>query len=322
MNKQIKLNRLAELIQERRLSKQDKAYIYKHLNKDNQKTLSELLKEEVKTERVKYVLQEKHEKKRVYTVFNNAGFTAEFATQLGKSQRHKRIAILDTDRLSPTLELYFDVSSHVRSVYSHLKASQSTGLNLLVDAYHKSYLNRQYIDHLAIRVHGHKNLYYFSGGYLLEDYEYYQLQEFKAVIEALVGAYDILILHTNNFIYDAFTCYSLMVSDMNLLSVEGKIPSIRTLKKSMLFLSEKQAIEKEKNYYILYDHMNHQINEELFKELTEGFYLGKLDYSPYRHRALHDRYYPAFRPSRRNRKQMEGIISRLNRQVNKNEFNQ
>jgi len=285
----IKLEKLIDLAQK---NPRDISFIQNHLSMTNRQTFNQLLNEkDVKIKEPRKKKASKLNKAYMLTVFDEPQFAAELSLSVGKMFSEKKVAILDGDRFNPRLDVYLNTQSHIKSVFTHLDFRRATGLNLLIDANNKHALTKQYVEHLSLKVDGYKNVSYFSGNYLIEDYEYYKLEDYKKVIQFLKLHYDILIVSVNKFLYDAYTCQSLITSDYNLISIRGSLPDINEKKRYINFLVSKQKIEKEKNRYFLFDYnSNYHIKEKLVKEIIDGYYLGNIPYSPYRSQGLYRNY--------------------------------
>jgi MinD-like ATPase involved in chromosome partitioning or flagellar assembly len=219
--------------------------------------------------------------------------------------------------------MYLNVSHRVKNMQHHLSIDQSTGLNLLIDALHKNQLTPSFSDHMAIKIKGLKNVYYFSGSSLIEDYEYFDLSDLKKVVSFLRNHYDVLLLNSNGFIYDAFTCHTLMSSDMNILPVRGQFPKIKSLKKSMDFLCQKQKIEISKNYYILFDYTwKNQISEKVFKYLMGGQTYSAIPFMKSRHYSQEHIYMPTRKFNHKLQKVYQKTLTNIDRGMKKHEFDQ
>lgn len=292
MNQNESLVRIDRLIDIAKKNPRDIAFIQNHLTQKNQAIFSGLLNDKnIKEKKVK--IKKKTHLSRTYmlTIFDEPQFTAELALSLSKQYPDKKIAILDGDRFDPRLDVYLNTHSHIKSVFTHLDFRRTTGLNLLIDANNKHVLTKQYADHLSIRVDGYKNIKYFSGNYLIEDYEYYKLHDYKKVIQFLKMHYDFVLISVNKFIYDAYTCQSLMSSDFNLISLRGSLPDVIEKKKYIQFLVNKQKIDVGKNKYFLFDYnANIHIKEKLVRELVNGDYLGHIPYSSTRSKGIYKNY--------------------------------
>lgn len=285
MQSSIRLDHLYGLMETRKLSKQDIAFIYNYLSVENRNRLTSLRKEDkikaYKTgRRYQGILP-----KVTFTILNNPQMASELITALSREYKHTSFAILDADRLNPRLSTYLNSSPYVKSVYTHLDMNHQTGIHLLVDGLRRHQLTKTYLDHIGVKVDGYKNLHYFSGSYLIEDYEYFKLDEFSMIIEQLEKAYDVLVICVNQFIYDAFTCYALLKSHANIIGIDANSDSIKEINKYMKFLDLKQNIQMAKNYYLVFDYSKSQLPIELVKMKLDGYYLGNIPYDPKRHRA-------------------------------------
>lgn len=313
MNHTESLMKLEKLIDIAQKNPRDIAFIQNHLSMTNRLTFNQLLNEkEVKTKEPRKKKTSKLKKAYMLTVFDEPQFAAELTLSVGKLFSDKKVAILDADRFNPRLDVYLNTQSHIKSVFTHLDFRRATGLNLLIDANNKHALTKQYAEHLSLKVDGYKNVSYFSGNYLIEDYEYFKLEDYKKVIQFLKLHYDILIVSVNKFIYDAYTCQSLITSDYNLISIRGSLPDINEKKRYVNFLVSKQKIEKPKNLYFLFDYNStYHIKEKLVKEIVDGYYLGNIPHSPYRSQGLYRSYSMTKRMKKRNMAPYIRLFNRL-----------
>jgi len=307
-------------VEKRKPNKRDLDYLSKGLSPERRQQFQSIYK--VKTKPVK----EKHSDIRVHkaclSVVDNPGFASELALAFSRHYPKKRVALLETDRLNPMLQDYLNCESHVKNMYHHLARDQSTGLHLLIDGYHKQALGPHFSDQVAIGVKGHSNIYFFSGSYKLGDYEYFDLEDYKQILAFLADHYDILILHTNGFIYDGFTCYSLVFSDLNLLALDGQWPIIKQAKATMAFLEDKQGISQLKNYYLMFNYKpNHQMSQGDLALLLKGQVLSPVLYD--KRRSFHHkrRYLPCRRVSSRQKKDYKKLIRGIHKGVKKYELN-
>lgn len=284
MNSNIRLDHLFSLMENRKLSQKDKSFIYNHLTAENRDKLSGLRKEKklkpyVENDKAHRILP-----KLTFAIIDNRMMASEMITALSRSYKHTSFAILEADRLNPTLASYLNVSPYVKSVYNELDMTHQTGLNLLIDGIRKNRMNKSYLNHIAIKVDGYKNVAFFSGSYLIEDYEYYRLEDFIAVVDLLEKEYDVLFICVNKFIYDAYTCYAMLKSHINLIGINARQQSITEMNKYLKFLSLKQNIKMNKNYFIMFDYQKSQMAEELIKMKLDGYYLGNIPYDKLRHK--------------------------------------
>lgn len=322
MHDSIKMNHLLEWAKARALNKKELNFIMAHLPLDQRQQFQKLFK-------LKPLVHSDHGplvpsyRRHTLTIYNCVGFCAELAVAYGRENTSKRVAVLDTDRLNPQLHFYLNCDSHVKNMYHHLSRDQSTGMNLLIDALHKNKLSATYADHMAIKLKGLRNVFYFSGSSLIEDYEYFDLKDFKAVVTFLKAHYDIVLLNTNGFIYDAYTCYALMTSDLNILALEGQWPSVKNLKKTMDFLCLKQNIDSRKHYYLMYDYDKAKhISKRSFQILMKGQYLKNVPYLALRHLSQERVYRPVKKYRSKLRPTYQGVIKDIDRGMRKYELSQ
>ncbi len=315
MNNSIEVDFIFECIKEFKTRKSDISFLMENLNIDKRKLLEEMINES--KIKVKRNVKEKKEGERniakgVITVFNNPALVSEFAVVLGKQNKDMKIAVLESDRLNPQLDVHFNTDRIIKGIYTHLDVSRTTSLNLLVDAIHKKNLTKSYVDNLALKVNGYKNISFFTGSYILSDYEYYKLNDFKIILKFLRLQYDVVLVSTNNFIYDAFTCLSLIESDLNLIGVHGSLPKFMEVKSYFDLLEEKQGIGKEKNLYIMFDYnRKHHINESLIKQYIPENYLGNISYNNIRKKGIIHHYPYLKNISKKNMNQYSRLTKKI-----------
>jgi len=270
-NNLVKVQQLVSIAKE---NPKDIEFIRDHLTLNNRQTFNQILKEnELTIKRPRQAKPSKMIKPMMITVMNEPRLAAELSVALAKGNKNKMVAILDADRFSPKLNVFLNAKSYIKSVYTHLDFQRTTGLNLLIDATQKHVLTQKYAQHLSLRVSGYRNIHYFSGSYMLEDYEYYKLEDYKKIIHFLRNTYDLLIIHTNDFIYDSFTVHSLMCSDVNLIACDGLMHDVKDKLKYMNFLEKQQRIDHEKNVFVIFDYdkkkhldirvLKHTLNQNL-----------------------------------------------------------
>lgn len=319
----IKLNQLAKCIERQKISHQDQKFLKSYLTTDHYKQLEALLKEKkIKpSKEVKPIAREKS-LPMCMTILNEPRFAAEFAVHYASTHKSSRVAVLDADRLNPMLDVYLNASSHIKTIYSHLSFNRATGLNLLVDALNKHTLNKQFTDHMAIRIDGYKNLYFFSGSYLIEDYEYFRIEDYKRLIDYLKQAYDVVLIHTNGFIYDGFTCYSLILSHLNIIPLKGRYADVIGTKKSIDFITNKQSISNDKWCYMMFDHHRQDMSDEMFDQMVSQKTLRTIPYHTNRNDACIGGYSPTLYKGRIHSKDYQKLFKDIQKKIRKlYEFN-
>lgn len=312
---QIEVGMLLSCIRENKLSKSDKKFLLENLTLEKRALLEKSINDEnLKTKKEK---QKKHEKKLLLkpymiTIFNQPMLLSEFLIVLSRQYKNSSIAVLESDRLNPQLDIFLNSDRNIKGIYTHLDISRTTSLNLLIDALHKKNLTKQYVDNLSTKVNGYKNISFFTGSYLLGDYEYYHIEDYKNILDFLRSQYDILLISTNQFIYDAFTCMSLMESDLNLIGIKGSMPNFMEAKRYFDFLEEKQNIAASKNFYLLFDYnRKRHIHESVVKQYVRKNYVGNISENNERQMGIHRHYSYMNHLSKKNINQYQQIINKL-----------
>lgn len=313
LNELVKLDLLVEHINSE-IKKSDYNYILENLTLEKRNIFINLIEEKkIEVKKNKKKIQKKIDTfECVLTFFDNSIFLTEFAAVLSKYFKDKSIAVLESDRLGPKLDSYFGVDRNIRNTYTHLDRSRSTGLNLLIDALHKNNLNKNNVKFLSTKVKGFRNIHFFSGSYFINDYEYFHIEDYRKILNFLKQNFDIVILSSNKFIYDAFTCMALMESDFNILGVEGSMPHFMEIKKNIEFLEEKQNISINKNLYVLFDYSKKiHVTENIIKDYVGKNYLGNISLREERRMGIYGEYIYLHNISKKNIFQYKKIIEKI-----------
>lgn len=285
----LRLNQLLEIAKD---NPRDIGFLRQHLSQEEVIVFDRLLVEKaVKAKRPRQIKMKLPLKSTVVAVLDEPRLAAEFSVAMAKINRGQKIAVLDVDRFDPKLDVYLNSKCYIKSVYTHLEVNRTTGLNLLIDAIHKNTLTPQYAKHLALSVNGVRNLHFYSGSYILDDYEFFKLEDFKRIVQFLKGNYDMVVLSTNKFMYDGFTCHALMASTSNIIPISGHITDIKEKTKLMGFLDKKQQVKADKNFYVLFDYNRKlHVDMTLVKELVSGV-CHPIPYSQHRSFGLSNHYH-------------------------------
>ena len=218
-------------------------------------------------------------------VFGNS----EYGTELGwifSKKFKKRTLIIDADRLFPSLDLLLEVRKTLSDSLEGYDSYQSTGLNVLLDAIRKNCLTSEKIIGTCARIKGNQDLYALTGSYNLNDYEYYDKDDFMKLLERIDSCFEVVIMLVNAFIYDAFTAVSLLMSDKNLVPVSRGVLALRSAASSAAYVSERQRIDRLKHQFVAFDSdENHSLSAEDYDALTGSRYLGRIPSSLKRDKA-------------------------------------
>lgn len=218
-------------------------------------------------------------------VFGNSEYGCELGWVFSKKFKRKTL-IVDADRLFPSLDLLLEARKTVTDSLEGYDSYQSTGLNILLDAIRKNSLNSEKIMSACSRIKGNSDLYALTGSYNLNDYEYYDKDDFMRLLERLDTCFEVVIMLVNAFIYDAFTAVSLLVSDKNLIPVSDGVLALRSAASSAAYVTERQKIDRLKHQFIAYDTDEFfSLSTDDYEALTGSRYLGRIPSSTKREKA-------------------------------------
>ena len=218
-------------------------------------------------------------------VFGNSEYGSELGWIFSKKFK-KRTLIIDADRLFPSLDLLLEVRKTLSDSLEGYDSYQSTGLNVLLDAIRKNSLTSEKIIGTCARIKGNQDLYALTGSYNLNDYEYYDKDDFMKLLERIDSCFEVVIMLVNAFIYDAFTAVSLLMSDKNLVPVSRGVLALRSAASSAAYVSERQRIDRLKHQFVAFDSdENHSLSAEDYDALTGSRYLGRIPSSLKRDKA-------------------------------------
>lgn len=166
-----------------------------------------------------------------------------------------KVLIIDSNRISPSLDMYFAVDKFTRGFEINDDKEVNTGLNIAIDGIRKKVLTKELLYSIAKPHKKIKNLYFLTGSYNLNNYEYFGLGSYTELLSLSKDYYDIVITLSNESIYDLYTSVSLIRSDINLIPIETQTDRIRDINSQLIFLEEKQGISQDKNYIVPYEYM-------------------------------------------------------------------
>lgn len=193
---------------------------------------------------------------KLITICGNGMFALEWASVLSKSLKQK-ILLIDSNIFNPTLDIY-------------LKNKKNN--SFLQDI-------EQKIENLIVKDSTNKKLDYIFCRANLETYETFSFNSIKRIIEVKENDYDIILINTCDFIYDAICLKSIFFSDQVIFSIMNGLSDIRKYNMIIDFLYKRQNLVKEKFNIVLFDLFRNELRETIVKNSTEGKYLNRVSYS-------------------------------------------
>lgn len=223
--------------------------------------------------------------KRHINIWGDYQFGCELAYILSK-QIPLKILLIDSNRLAPSIDMYFGIEKFSKSYEINDDSSYNTGLNIAIDAIRKNVLTKELIYDIAQSHKKIKNLFFLSGSYNINNYEYYDSKSYIDLISICKDSFDLVITLSNDNIYDLFTSLSIIKSDINIIPMQAHYDNIRKMNNQVSFLVDKQNISLEKNYIVPFEYMKGiDVGLDYLNELSICKSISKISFS--KSRRLH-----------------------------------
>lgn len=234
----------------------------------------EVIQEETKKDRGSVRSNSNAVKERkLITVWDNAEFSAEMASVIAECIEGN-VLLADFDLLDPKIDIYLGTKMYPVKNRSGISLS---GIDLLMESLYKGLVSRESILDACIRTGAKSNLYFISGNFNMNNYEYFSNECLGKFLDKCMKFFDEVIINVNKFIYDSYTLLCLMASDMNIYAGKTDIASLRSLNAQIAFLDEKQKINSEKYKVVSWcEAKENMLPESLLKELSEYRYIGHI----------------------------------------------
>ncbi|MBN2897714.1 MAG: hypothetical protein JXO44_02970 [Clostridia bacterium] len=236
-----------ELIDHESDSIETLSYVYNGLTTKRRDELAGMLRQKVRRIGNKLVCKPAMTgiKDGVITIWNNPEFCCELGIQMAK-RTGKRVLIVDLDRLNPT----FDV--HCPLIKKGNKGKRAS-LGDVQRLHAMNQLSDETLSKLCYPVKGASSMRVLYGCSELKKFEYFTNEALIEAIAIFRRSYDVVLLHVNQFIYDAYTCLAIIKSDCVLMPIDGYLTTIRAYQRSLALLCEKQKVVAEKFYYVFFE---------------------------------------------------------------------
>lgn len=269
------------------------------------------LREKFKDQLKRSIKAVPHRTKGVITVFGNGEMACELAYVISEDFKGKTL-IIDSDRLNPTVDIHLNVSNGKYRIRNNIKGNPESGLGLVIDIINKNMMTYELMDELVMKKSGTKNLKVIHGDHEIDNYEYYNVDGFHKLLDISREKYDYIVIATNDFIYDAYTCHSLMTSDVVLVPCKKELPEINKYNKYIDFLSRKQNMDKAKVRFVAFEtNKNSGIGDDLMAEAVCGAYIGHVSECSKRVHKRNIKGSYAMKMSKKNRKEYIDLCKSL-----------
>ncbi|MHB8963949.1 MAG: protein kinase domain-containing protein [Saccharofermentanales bacterium] len=212
--------------------------------------------------------------KKIICVWGNSSFACELSYVLAASSK---VMLIDADLLSPSIDLLAEIRKADKDDPG--RQSGSCSLGDLMEEYARGRLTCDSISVYADRT-GLPGLRCICGRYRMEDYEYYSTEGLSNIIRTASQCNDYVVVACNKFIYDEFTCLSLICCDLAIIPITANNLNFREFSRYAKFLSGRKQISLDKLSYVGFDYQPHEdFSFGTCDQLCDGRFAGSISYS-------------------------------------------
>ena len=182
---------------------------------------------------------------RKLTIFGDAAFGCELATVIAKSSP---VLIIEADWFNPHSDqlLSLDKDENWLAVQN-----KTAGLDQALSDIRSGQMSTDRLRALC-ETGEHKQIWVLTPKRDLHYYEQYRSEDFQTLISMASQVFSTIMILVNTFIYDLYTCLSLMISDQVLIPVKGSKPSILARQRAINFLRQKNILTQDNLFYVAY----------------------------------------------------------------------
>ena len=217
-------------------------------------------------------------KKLVLSVWGSAEFACELAYITARLTRF-RILLLNLDFLSPTADIYLNLSDRLNGLARD--PPKSFGLGYVIEALEKRYLTPGVFEQACLKRKESDNLYILMDTGNIDSCDRFKGKDISGLIDQLYRDFDIVILILNKSIYDPFTITALLKSDYNIIAIPANADAIKEFESCFLYMNVKHNIPVDKSRFVAYEYkkgVNYPLSH-LKDIFTENCFLGTVSYS-------------------------------------------
>jgi len=240
---------------------------------------------------------------KIICVWDNAIFASEIACII--ADKEKKVLLIDADLLSPKIDLLIEF----KNVKTKIQRFEPINcLSELMEEYSGKRLTPEIVMENSLKT-TRENLYAVCGNYKTEDYEYYSTKGYAEIISKGSEIFDYIVISCNKFIYDEFTCVSLIKSDTIFIPIIANNIFFREFNKYICFMSGRKQLENKHVKFAGFDYSSSEdFSLGICDEMCEGRFSGVISYSPKRRMSLgSEKYYTSMIESKIE-KQYLGIL--------------
>ncbi|MBP8990173.1 MAG: protein kinase [Clostridia bacterium] len=241
----------------------------------------------------------------ILCIWDGAAFGCELAGVLGTSQE---VLVIDADLQNPRADMLLGQPHRMNR---ETAAVRKRGLEFVFQAEREGRLSPHFMQSLA-RNTAVSQVKLLDGMDKLEDYEYCHLDSLNQTLKWARLIADVVLVLCNRSIFDAFTCLTIMASDLVLIPLEGNVCDFREINRAFVYLAERYHLQKDKVCYIAFPYNNKtDLSVGTLNELCAGRFMGCISESAERRLRIGQAIPYAASLSDKNRLEYKKLLKRL-----------
>ncbi len=205
-------------------------------------------------------------------VWDAPEFGCELAAVLAAGGRN--VLVVDADLLNPRADLLLGLREEKREEGNAMRMFQGGGLDEAMEEHARGRLSPDSVASIA-RHTAVRGVYALAGDYRMEDYEYYSPEGLAQTLRSAGSAYDAVVVLCGRFLYDAFTCLALMLSEIVVIPVRAGIADFREFNRYIAFLGSRRQLDRSRVRFVAFEyHPGADLGWGTLEELSGGAFCG------------------------------------------------
>ena len=218
-----------------------------------------------------YKLNNNTKERMIITVWDNPEFACEFA-YFTSAFIDGEVLLVDFNLLDPRIDIHMGTKMYIEKSMAGVPLS---GVDVLMENLYKGNINKESLSDACVKAGSKDNLFIVTGNFNMNNYEYFSNECLVKFLDKCLKYFDEVIINVNKFIYDSYTLFCLIASDLNIYAGKTDIASLRTLNSQISFLEQKQRIPSKKFKVVSWCEASAGLLPvPLLYELTESRFIG------------------------------------------------
>jgi hypothetical protein len=199
-------------------------------------------------------------------------FGCELASVLATGGRS--VLVVDADLLNPRADLLLGLREERREEGVSSRLFPGGGLDEAMEEHARGRLSPDAVAAIA-RPTAVRGVSALAGDYRMEDYEYYSPEGLAQTLRSAGSAFDAVVVLCGRSLYDAFTCLSLMLSEVVVVPVRAGIAEFREFNRYIAFLGSRRQLDRSRVRFVAFEyHPGADLGWGTLEELSGGAFCG------------------------------------------------